>query len=220
VPCSARTAVIFGAVARFLGWPWALALYALTAGVVLGAGWSLNRIIPGPPTGLLMEIFPFRLPTARTIVRKTWYRVREFASVAVPIVLLGSVILGTLYETGWIRLATRPLAPVVEGWLDLPAVAGLTLVFAVLRKELALQLLVALAAAQVGGGADNLLSFMTGRQIFTYALVNTIYIPCLATIAVLGRVLGWRGAALISTGTVALAVVTGGIVTRALALLF
>lgn len=67
------------------------------------------------------------------------------------------------------------LAPVVEGWLGLPAVAGLTLVFAVLRKELALQLLVALAAAQFGAGSDNLLAFMTGRQIFTYTLVNTIY---------------------------------------------
>lgn len=216
VPCSARTAVIFGAVARFLGWPWALALYGVTTGVILGAGWGLNRIIPGPRTGLLMEIFPFRAPSARTVVRKTWYRVREFAGVAVPIVLLGSVMLGALYETGWIRLAVRPLAPVLEGWLRLPAVAGLTLVFAVLRKELALQLLVALAAAQFGGGADNLLSFMTGRQIFTYALVNTIYIPCVATIAVLGRALGWKRAMLISGGTVTLAVTLGGLAARLL----
>ncbi|MDQ7843845.1 MAG: ferrous iron transport protein B [Armatimonadota bacterium] len=219
VPCSARTAVIFGAVARFLGWPWALALYGVTTGVILGAGWGLNRIVPGPRTGLLMEIFPFRVPTARTVVRKTWYRVREFAGVAVPIVLLGSLVLGALYETGWIRLAARPLAPVVEGWLGLPAAAGLTLVFAVLRKELALQLLVALAAAQFGRGADNLLSFMTGRQIFTYALVNTIYIPCVATMAVLGRALGWRRAALISAGTVTLAVALGGLAARALALI-
>lgn len=29
------------------------------------------------------------------------------------------------------------MAPIVEGWLGLPAVAGLTLIFAVLRKELA-----------------------------------------------------------------------------------
>ena len=33
---------------------------------------------------------------------------------------------------------------------------------------------------------------MTGPQIVTYAVVNTIYIPCVATIAVLGRELGWR----------------------------
>ncbi|MBI3998161.1 MAG: ferrous iron transporter B [Armatimonadetes bacterium] len=218
VSCSARTAVIFGAVARFIGWPQALLLYALVSAVMLGAGWGLNRLIPGRTPDLLMEIFPFRVPTPRTVIRKTWVRVGEFVTVAVPIVLVGSVVLGGLYETGWIRLFARPVAPVVEGWLGLPAVAGLTLVFAVLRKELALQLLVALAITQFGAGADNLMSFMTGRQIFTYALVNTIYIPCVATIAVLGRALGWRRAVVISLGTITLAVALGGIVARALAL--
>lgn len=214
VPCSARTAVIFGAVARYLGWPWALLLYAITTAVIWGAGWGLNRFIPGSSSALVMEIFPFRVPGMRTVLRKTWVRVREFTAVAAPIVLAGSLVLGTLYETGWIRLAARPLAPVVEGWLGLPAVSGLTLVFAVLRKELALQLLVALAAAQVGSGADTLLSFMTGRQIFTYALVNTIYVPCVATIAVLGKALGWRRAMVIAIGTVTLAVLVGGVVRR------
>ncbi len=218
VPCSARTAVIFGAVAYYLGWPWALALYGIVTAVIFGAGWGLNRLVPGGTPDLLAEVFPFRIPTPRTVLRKTWVRVRDFIFVAVPIVLAGSLVLGALYETGWIRLATRPLAPIVEGWLGLPAVAGLTLVFAVLRKELALQLLVALAIVQFGRGAENLLSFMSKEQLFTYALVNTIYIPCIATIAVLGRTLGRRRAAAISAGTVALAVLLGGVAIRLLGL--
>jgi len=218
VPCSARTAVIFGAVAYYLGWSWALALYGIVTAVVLGAGWGLNRLIPGGTPDLLVEVFPFRIPAFRTVVRKTWVRVRDFIFVAVPIVLAGSVVLGALYETGLIRLATRPLAPIVEGWLGLPAVAGLTLVFAVLRKELALQLLVALAIVEFGRGAENLLSFMSKDQLFTYALVNTIYIPCIATIAVLSRTLGRQRAAVISLGTVALAVLLGGVTMRLLAL--
>ncbi len=219
VPCSARTAVIFGAVAHFVGWQAAVLLYGIVAVVILAAGWGLNRYIPGQPSALLMELFPFRAPHLRTVLRKTWVRVREFVVAAVPIVLGGSVILGALYETGWIRLAVAPLAPVVERWLGLPAVAGLTLVFAILRKELALQLLVALAITQVGHDASNLLTFMTRTQIFTYALVNTLYVPCLATIAVLAKALGWKRALQISAGTVALAVLVGGIVLRLLALL-
>ncbi len=215
-PCSARTAVIFGAVAYYLGWPWALALYGVVTAVMLAAGWGLNRLIPGGTPDLLAEVFPFRLPTARTVLRKTWVRVRDFIFVAVPIVLAGSIVLGALYETGLIRLAARPLAPVVEGWLRLPAVAGLTLLFAVLRKELALQLLVALAVMEYGRGAENLTAFMTPYQIFTYALVNTIYIPCIATIAVLARALGRRRAGLVSLGTVTLAVLVGGIAARIL----
>jgi len=130
--------------------------------------------------------------------------------VAAPIVLIGSLGLGALYETGLIWKLSGPLAPVMEGWLGLPAVAGLTLIFAVLRKELALQLLVTLALVRYGPHASNLLSFMAPPQLFVYALVNTIYIPCIATIAVLGRELGWKRAVAIIAFTVALALAVGG----------
>ncbi|HEY6103616.1 MAG TPA: ferrous iron transport protein B [bacterium] len=219
VPCSARTAVIFGAVAALAGPGWAIGLYVIVALVISGAGWGLNRLLPGGRPILLMEVFPFRAPTARTVLRKTWFRVREFVVHAAPVVLAGSLLLGALYETGLIRLVARPLSPIVEGWLGLPAVAGLTLVFAVLRKELALQLLLALALVEYGRGATSLLAFMTPQQIFTYALVNTIYIPCAATIAILGKTLGWRRAGLISAGTITLAVLVGGVATRVLGLL-
>jgi len=219
VPCSARTAVIVGAVAALAGPGWAVALYLVVALIISAAGWGLNRLLPGGRPTLLMEVFTFRVPAVRTVLAKTWMRVREFVVQAAPIVLAGSLVLGILYETGAIRLATRPLAPVVEGWLGLPAVAGLTLVFAVLRKELALQLLLALAVVEYGRGAGSLLAFMTPAQIFTYALVNTIYIPCAATMAILGKALGWRRAAAISAGTVALAVAAGGVAARVLALL-
>ncbi|MGE5229887.1 MAG: ferrous iron transport protein B, partial [Deltaproteobacteria bacterium] len=106
----------------------------------------------------------------------------------------------------------------VEGWLLLPMVAGLTLVFAVLRKELALQLLLVFAAVQAGGAVVSISSFMTTSQIVTYAIVNALYIPCVATIAVLGRELGWRRTALICTGTIVLALLVGGIVARVLPL--
>ena len=99
----------------------------------------------------------------------------------------------------------------VEGWLGLPAVAGLALVFGILRKELALQFLVALALMKYGGDVDNLRLFMDPRQIFVFALVTTIYFPCIATAAVLGRELGWRSAGRHhGRGTIGLAVLVGG----------
>ena len=126
--------------------------------------------------------------------------------------------LGALDQTGAIWWFTEPLAPIVEGWLLLPAVAGLTLVFAVLRKELALQLLLVFAAVSTGGAVAGIGSFMTTSQIVTYAIVNAIYIPCLATIAVLTREIGWRSTALVCLGTILLALLVGGIVAHALPL--
>lgn len=218
MPCSARTAVIAGAVAKYVGWEAAVLIYLIVAGLGFGAGWGLNRVVPGRALGLVMEMFPLRAPSARAMVRQTWHRFKGFVWVATPVVLAGSFVLGVVYETGLVWAFTAPLRPIVEGWLGLPAVAGLTLIFAILRKELALQLLLTLAIAQYGAGASDLLRFMDKGQIFTYALVNTLYVPCIATIAVLAHELGWRRAVMISAFTVALALLAGGVAHRALAL--
>ncbi len=214
IPCSARTAVILGAVSLFVGWKPAVAIYIIVLVLVFFVGVGLNMIMPGESTGLVMEMFPFRAPIISNIFKKTWYRFQDFVFVAFPIVLVGSMVLGGLYETGYLWKLASPLSPVVEGWLGLPAVAGLTLIFAILRKELALQLLVTLAVVMYGGGAYNLLLFMTPAQLFVYALVNTIYIPCVATIAVLGRELGWKRALGIMAFTIVLAILVGGIAFR------
>ncbi|VVB93697.1 Fe(2+) transporter FeoB [uncultured archaeon] len=214
IPCSARTAVILGAVSLFVGWKPAVAIYVIVLVLVFLVGIGLNRVMPGTSTGLVMEMFPFRAPLMSNIFKKTWFRFRDFVFVAFPIVLVGSLVLGALYETGYLWKLSSPLSPVVEGWLGLPAVAGLTLIFAILRKELALQLLVTLAVVMYGGGAKNLLLFMTPAQLFVYALVNTIYIPCVATIAVLGRELGWKRAGGIMAFTVTLAILIGGLAYR------
>lgn len=209
-PCSARTAVILGAVSVTAGWQWALVVYGVTALVALGTGIGLDRLLPGSGTGLVMEMFPFRRPMLRPMLKRTWGHFREFVVVATPIVVGGSIVLGGLYETGILWALAAPLRPVMEGWLGLPAVAGLTLIVAVLRKELALQLLVTLAIAQYGPQATNLLTFMQPGQIVVYALVNTLYVPCVATISILARELGWRRAVWISCFTVALALLVGG----------
>lgn len=218
-PCSARTAVIAGGVAAFAGWQSGAAILLITLAVIILVGVGLTRVMPGRSDDLVMEMFPFRVPAPNVVARKTWFRFREFMLTALPIVLIGSFAMGALYETGTIWIFSAPLAPLVEGWLGLPAIAGLTLIFATLRKELALQFLLTLALVQYGSGADNLLSFMTPHQLFVYALVNTLYIPCLATFAVLQKELGTRAAIGIAVFTIVLAVVVGGVARYALAIL-
>jgi ferrous iron transport protein B len=218
-PCSARTAVIIGAVAGVAGWQYAVLTYMVLIVVIVLAGLGMNRLMPGDKGVLVMEMFPFRRPVLRQVARKTWRRFREFVWDAAPIILLGSMALGVLYETGWIWDLGTVLGPIVEGWLLLPLVAGLTLVFAVLRKELALQLLLVFATVAAGGTVASISSFMTTSQIVTFAIVNALYIPCVATIAVLGRELGWRRTAVICAGTLVLALLVGGVVARVLPLI-
>jgi ferrous iron transport protein B len=220
VPCSARTAVILGAVGHYVGWQPALAVFVLLFAVWLGVGLTLEKMVPGQSRGLVMEMFGFRRPSVRRVAQKAWEQFKEFLFVATPIVVLGSLVLGGLYETGWLQTLSGPLAPVVETWLGLPAIAGLTLIVGMLRKELALQLLVALAVATAGvTAAAGLTGIMSQTDIVVYALVNAIALPCVSSLAVFWRRHGVGRTVLVVTVGVIVAVVMGGTVARVLPLL-
>jgi ferrous iron transport protein B len=216
IPCSARTAVILGAAGHFIGIGPALGVFLVSFAITAGVGLILNRRMSGASTGLVMEIFPFRRPSMRIVLRKSWAQFREFLFVATPLVVLGSMVLGFLYETELIFDVVRPLEPIVVEWLGLPAVAGITLLFGLLRKEFALQLLVAVGIATMGAGAADLTSFMSEVDLFVYALVNTLAMPCISTVAVLGRVVGWGRAGSIMAITIGVALLAGGIFARLL----
>ncbi len=216
VPCSARTAIIMGAVAFFVGWQWALAIYLINFLIGILVGRTMAIFLPGQSSGLVMEMFPFRMPKLATVLKKTWYRFKEFLLVAIPIIAVGSLVLGSLYETKYLWYLTRPMSFIIENWLGLPAIAGICLLFGILRKELALQLLLALAIVQYGPNVQNLLNFMNKQQIFIFGLVTTLYIPCIAAISVLVKELGWKTAVLITLFTITLAVVVGGLANQAL----
>lgn len=207
VPCSARTAIILGSVGVVSGWPSVLALVGVLFLVIFAVGRVLNRLMPGKPTDLVMEIFPLRRPLILATLKRTWVKFVGFLKEALPLMILGSLALGVLYETGWMRYLVAPLSPIVHGVLGLPAILGIALVFAVLRKELALQLTISLAAMVTG--TSSLSALLTPDQVFVFALVSCLYIPCLATYGVLVHELGRRQAVASMSLTLALAVVVG-----------
>jgi ferrous iron transport protein B len=215
-PCSARTAVIMAAVGYFAGWQYAVAIFGIDLAVIGAVGWSLNRMIPGKTSGLVMEMFTFRRPRASTILKRTWFRFKAFMFLALPMIVIGSLVLGALYETGYLQTLLAPVNPVMYTLLGLPAVASICLVLGILRKELTLQLLIALAVMQYGPSASNLLLFMSPLQLFVFGLVVTLYFPCIATMSVLGRELGRKGALTIMGSTITLAIVIGAIAYRVL----
>ena len=95
------------------------------------------------------------------------------------------------------------LSPLTVAWLGLPAIARILLILGVVRKEFIL-----LASVAVFG-STNLTLFLTPVQLITLALVGILYIPCLATIAVLAKDFGWRTAAIISAANFATALDCG-----------
>ncbi|HEU5205271.1 MAG TPA: ferrous iron transport protein B [Candidatus Limnocylindrales bacterium] len=213
-PCSASSAVVIAALVPFVGLTAALLAFGVIALVTIGAGIAANAIIPGRQSPLVLELPPLRLPIARQVGAKAWHRFRAFVVTATPIMLAGSLVIGALYESGATGALQALLTPVSSGLLGLPPVAGIALVLAVLRKELALQLLLVLAVAEYGSAATNLSTFMAPGQLFVFAVVTGLLVPCVATIGALTSEFGRRDALLVSGATLATALGSGAALAR------
>lgn len=213
-PCSAASAVVVAALAPYAGMGAALAAFGVIALVAIAAGLGANAILPGRQSPLVLELPPLRMPIPRQVAAKAWHRFRSFVTTATPVMLGGSLVIGALYETGAIDPIETLLAPLSTGLLGLPPVAGIALALAVLRKELALQLLLVLAIAEYGLAAQSLAAFMVPGQLFVFAVVTGLSVPCVATIGALAGEFGWRRAFLVSGATLATALGTGAVVAR------
>jgi ferrous iron transport protein B len=216
-PCSAASAVVVAALAPYAGPVAALAAFGVVAIVAVAAGIAANALVPGRQSPLVLELPPLRMPIARQVALKAWFRFRSFVRTATPVMLAGSFLLGLAYETGAIGPLQDAMGPVVTGVLGLPPVAGIALVLAFLRKELALQLLLVLAIAEYGASATSLSSFMSSGQLFVYAVVTAISIPCIATLASLVDEFGWPSATAITGSVLALALAVGAVLAQVVA---
>jgi len=208
IPCAARTVVILGLVGRFVGLHAALGLYAFDLILVFILGRAAFKVLPGEPVGLIMEIPPYKKPSLKVVLTKTWSRTKDFVYIAFPIIVAGSLAIAALDVTRFIGYVTAGAKPLINGWLGLPEAAGIPLIFGVLRKELALILLSKVIS----------LESLSAVQMIVFALVVMIYIPCVATIAALLREFGWKKALAITVVDVALALFIGGLAYRLLLL--
>lgn len=200
VPCSARSVVILSLVGFYLGAPAALFIYVLNIAVIAIAGKIMASMMPQPTPGMIMEVPPYRWPVPVTVLRKVWFRIREFIVIAWPLLIIGSIIVSIANYFHWTGSINELLSPLTVGILGLPVTVGMTLVFGVLRKELSLIMLVQAI------GTTNVLAVMSAGEIMTFAVFVTFYIPCVATIATLYSELGWRWMMVISLFTLILAV--------------
>lgn len=200
VPCSARMIIILG-VAGSISMGAAGLVYIINI-IVLGiTGKLMSMAMPEVSPGLLLEIPKYHLPRFKAVLNKVWFRMKEFVIIAWPLLILGSIILEIIKYFNLSGSINTFLSPFTSGILGLPAAVGVVLLFGILRKELALILLITAL------GTNEIQNILTTTQIFTFTIFATFYIPCLATFAALAKELKWRNAFLITGITIIIAVV-------------
>lgn len=213
-PCAARTIVILGLVATFIGVEWALVLYALDILIIFIFGRLAFKALPGPSTGLIMEIHSFRLPSISVVTKQTWTRTKSIIYMVFPIYIIGSALVQALYSLSILNPINSLMAPLVEEWLGLPTIAATLLIFGVIRKEFILLMLPAIY------GTANLTLFLSPVQLLTLAIIGMLYLPCLSTMAILVKEYGWKAGVSISLANLISAVIVGGIAYRLFNLIF
>lgn len=206
VPCSARTVIITGIVAAFVGLGAALSIYFIVLALIVLTGIFLARSIPGEQFGMILEMAPLRRPDARLVVKKSWQRIKEFLFIAMPLLIVGSIVLGALDYYGWIATFSEAVTPVSEGLFGLPASATTALLFGILRKEMAFETLAVLL------GTADLASVMTAVQLYTFAVISVLFVPCISTIAVLLKVMGTKVTVAVSAYTIAVGFIVGALI--------
>jgi ferrous iron transport protein B len=169
-------------------------------------------VVPGESVGLIMEMADYHVPSLKVIAKQTWARTKSLVMIVFPTYIVGSAAVQALYALGILNPINAALTPITVWWLGLPAIAGILLIFGIVRKEMTILTLAVIA------GTTNFGSVMTPVQLIVLALVSMLYIPCLATTFTIASEFGWKNAILITISEIGLAIVIGGIAFRLLGL--
>lgn len=211
-----------------------LSLYAI--GIILAVLMSRlfsSRILKGDDTPFVMELPPYRFPTAKAMARYTWEKGRQYLKKMGGIILVASVIVWALgyfphddslgqqaqQEQSYIGRIGKAIEPAFRAqgfdWkLDVSLIAGVG------AKEIVASTMGVLYADDetvADDTSDSPEKYDVLRQkmqadgitpltAFSYLLFVLIYFPCIATIAAIkGETGSWRWAAFAAVYTTVLA---------------
>ena len=178
VPCAALQAMVMSVLGPH-GLRYVAMVYATLFVVWVVVGRLLNRVLKGESLELILEIPPYRLPSVRTVAQKLWLRMRVFFREAMPFVLLGVLIVDVLHFLAVFDIIANVTAPLFTKVLGLPKEAVLAVVIGILRKDVAVGMLMTLD--------------LTPQQLVVSVAVLAMTFPCIATFVVLTKELGVKG---------------------------
>jgi ferrous iron transport protein B len=135
---------------------------------------------------------PIRWPRIGNLLTKTRLRVWWYLGEAVPLFLIGTILLFALDRIGALEVISAAGRPLVTGLLGLPPVTAQILVMGFLRRDYGAAGLFQLAHS----------GQLTGVQAVVALTVMTLFVPCVANFLMMVRERGLK------TGLAILAVVT------------
>jgi len=169
IPCSAQLGVTLGILGAISGLAVMIWLGVILM-VLFIVGYISSKVIPGRTSDFILEIPPLRLPQARNVIVKTLMRLEWYLREAVPLFVLGTLILFTLDKSGALTILEKAFSPVVVNILGLPAKSSEAFIMGFLRRDYG-------AAGFKGLYDQGLLDPVSTVVAMT---VITLFVPCIA----------------------------------------
>jgi ferrous iron transport protein B len=198
VPCSAQLGVILGMLSD-LGPLATITWVLMMAGVILAVGFLAAKVIPGESSDFILEIPPIRWPQVGNLGVKTMARIEWYLREAVPLFLVGTLVLFTADRLGWLVRIQIAAEPVIVHLLDLPPKATEAFLIGFLRRDYG-------AAGLYSMAKGGMLSHL---QVMVSLVTMTLFMPCLANLLVIVKEHGGKVAIAMSLFIFPFAVLVG-----------
>jgi ferrous iron transport protein B len=205
VPCSAQIGVILG---MFGKQPFsALLVWLVTLiGVIVLVGFLAAKIIPGQKTDFILELPPIRMPQLSNVLIKTLGRIEWYLKEAVPLFILGTLILFAADKLKILPFLEDVSSPIIVGVLGLPAKATESFIIGFLRRDYG-------AAGLFQLQEQGLLNT---EQVVVSLVTITLFIPCIANLFMIIKEKGLKTALLMAAFIFPFAILVGGVLHRVL----
>lgn len=183
VPCSAQLGVIM-AMLGLLN-PMATFIWlGVVGGTIFLVGALSSQLLKGKASDFIMELPPIRTPRIGNILVKVMARLEWYLKEAVPLFVVGTLVLYIFDLTGLLRIFQRAISPLVVGMLNLPTEAANAFLIGFLRRDYGAA---GLFMMQRDGALDPI-------QTVVSLSVITLFIPCIANFFMMIKERGWKAA--------------------------
>jgi len=165
-------------------------MYAIGIALAFIMAWIFRkRLVKGESGHFVMELPPYRLPTIAGVIMHVWERGRIFLVRAGTIIFGIVVFIWLLDYVGALEPIGRAVAPIFTPAGFGQWQAAVTLIFGILAKEVVVGTFGTLFAVEEGALGETIATQLGWTPLIAYAFMAMclIYIPCMATIAVVKR---------------------------------
>ncbi len=202
IPCSAQLGVIQSLLAKSGGIKSWLIWLSVISLVLIVTGFVMNKFLPGKATPLLIDLPPLRLPRISNVFHKAKTKVMFFMAEAIPAFFVAAFIVSIMQVTGLLNKVIDIFKPISKNLLHLPEEVSISFILGMVRRDF---------------GAFGLTELhMTAAQVTVASVVLTLFVPCIATVAVMAKEQNWKVAVGIWVSSMVLAVSIGTILARIL----